>query len=290
MVNRSRSLSVCFIALLGVTVGASACSKSADTTGAGGPGGGRGGRGGRGGGAQPVIVARVTQKDVPVDIAAVGNVEAFNLITVRSQVTGELQMVYVHEGDSVKKGALLAQIDPRPLQAAVEQAQANLTRDIALVRQAEAQLARDASNAEYQQLTAERQRKLVTAGIISKDQAEQSRANADATAATVNADKANVESAQAQLAVQQSATDNAKVLLNYAAIHAPIDGRLGDITVKSGNLVTANNQALMTIAQIEPVLVTFSVPAVHLPTIKQHTSGPEKLSVTAIPQDAEAGG
>jgi multidrug efflux system membrane fusion protein len=301
VVNRSRSLfvSICFrapsfgwrivapVALLATLLGAAACSKTADTTTAAGGGRGRGGRG-AGGAAQPVVVARVTQKDVPVDIAAVGNVEAFNLITVRSQVTGELQQVYVHEGDSVKKGALLAQIDPRPLQAAVEQAQANLTRDVALVRQAEAQLARDASNAEYQQLTAERQGKLVAAGIISKDTAEQARANADATAATVNADKANVESAQAQLVVQQSATDNAKVQLNYAAIRAPIDGRLGDVTVKTGNLVTANNSALMTIAQIEPVLVTFSVPAVHLPTIKLHTSGPEKLSVTAIPQDADA--
>src|SRR5262249_51807183 len=154
---------------------------------------------------------------------------------------------YVHEGDNVKKGTLLAQIDPRPMQANLEQSQANEARDQALLNQAEAQLARDAANAEYQQLTSERQAKLVASGILSKDVGEQVRSQADATAATVKADKANVESAKAQLAVQKAATDNARVQLTYCAIRAPIDGRLGDVSIKTGNLVPANNTALMTI-------------------------------------------
>src|SRR5436190_12539000 len=108
----------------------------------------RGGRG-AGGGAQPVVMAKATQQDVPVDLAAVGNVEASASIAVRSQVTGQLEEVHFREGDFVKKGDPLFSIDRRPLEAAVEQAKANLMRDQALFAQAEAQLARDAANAEY---------------------------------------------------------------------------------------------------------------------------------------------
>ena len=127
--------------------------------GAGAAAGAEGGRGrGGGGGAQPVVTAKVTQKDVPVDIAAVGNVEAYTTISVRSQVTGQLQQAFFHEGDVVKKGDKLFAIDPRPLEAALQQARGQpASRDQALLNQAEAQLARDAANAEYQQLAAERQ-------------------------------------------------------------------------------------------------------------------------------------
>src|SRR5437763_8180627 len=157
-------------------------------------GGGRGGRGGRGGGggAQPVVTAKVAQKDVPVDIAAVGNVEAYVSISVRSQVTGQLQQAFFHEGDVVKKGDKLFAIDPRPLESALQQAQANLVRDQALLNQALAQLDRDAANAEYQQVASERQAKLVAGGLLSKDAGDQSRAAADATGSTVKADRAAV--------------------------------------------------------------------------------------------------
>src|SRR4051794_36579830 len=119
---------------------ATSCSRTSAQT-AGGAGAGRGGRGGRGGGGgtQPVVTATVSQKDVPVDIAAVGNVEPYVSISVRSQVTGQLQQAYFHEGDVVKKGDKLFMIDPRPLQSALQQAEANLTRDQALLNQAQAQ-------------------------------------------------------------------------------------------------------------------------------------------------------
>jgi multidrug efflux system membrane fusion protein len=252
--------------------------------------GGRGGRGGRGGGgaAQPVVVAKVTQKDVPVDITAVGNVEAYTLIALRSQITGVMQEVLLHEGDTVKKGDLLFKIDERPFRAALQQADANYVRDQALLAQSEAQLVRDSANAKYTALQADRQSQLVEQGIISKDVGEQSRSQADAQAATVKADNAAVASAKAQLVAQQAAVDNAKVQLEYCNVRSPIDGRSGDITVKAGNLVTANNTQIMTIAQVAPVYVTFAVPAVHLPTIKEHYSGPKKLIVTATPQDADA--
>jgi len=97
-----------------------------------------------------VVVAKASQRDVPVEFAAVGNVEASTMIAVRSQVTGVLEQVGFHEGDFVRTGAVLFTIDRRPLESTLEQAEANLVRDQALVNQAEAQLARDASNAEYQ--------------------------------------------------------------------------------------------------------------------------------------------
>src|SRR3989442_4312918 len=125
----------------------------------------RGGRG-AGGGAQPVVMAKATQKDVPVDLAAVGNVEASTSIAVRSQVTGQLEEGHFREGDFVKKGDPLFSIDRRPLEAAVEQAKANLLRDQTLFAQPEAQLGPDAANAEYQQLSAERQSQLAARGIV----------------------------------------------------------------------------------------------------------------------------
>jgi multidrug efflux system membrane fusion protein len=270
--------------------GATACTSGTSAEVAGGGGGrGRGGRGrgADGGGAVPVVTATVAQKDVPVNIEAIGNVEAYSTISVRSQVTGILTDVLFREGDSVKKGQHLFTIDPRAIQAQLEQAQANLKRDEALLSQAEAQLARDAANAEFSQLTAERQTTLTQRGIISKDQAQQAVASADATAATVKADRASIESARAQIVAQQAAVNNARVALGYTIIRSPLDGRTGNLIVKAGNLVTANSSELMTIAQIQPVYVTFSVPAVHLPTIKQHMAD-ERLAVTAVPQDAAA--
>jgi multidrug efflux system membrane fusion protein len=103
----------------------------------------------------------------------------------------------------------------------------------------------------------------------------------------VKADKASIESARAQIVSQQAAVNNAKVALTYTIISSPLDGRTGNLAVKEGNLVAANTTELMTIAQIQPVYVTFSVPAVHLPTIKQHMAG-DRLAVNASPQDPAA--
>jgi multidrug efflux system membrane fusion protein len=263
----------------------SACTSNTSAAGAGGGGRGRG-RGGDGA-AAPVVTAKVAEKDVPVDIAAIGNVEAYVSISVRSQVTGQLTELLFHEGDFVKTGQQLFMLDRRPFESALAQAEANLLRDRALLAQSEAQLSRDAANAEYQQLSAERQNQLNQRGIISKDQAEQTRASADATAAVVKADRAAIDSARAQLVAQEAAVDAARVSLGYTSIKSPIDGRTGSLSVKVGSLVTANQTELMTIARVQPVYVTFAVPAVHLSTIKAHMTG-DRLTVTATPQDNDA--
>jgi membrane fusion protein, multidrug efflux system len=282
VLNRFRLL-----VLLGSAAAAFGSAACTSGTSAAAPGaGGRGGRGGRGGDA-PVVTAKVSQKDVPVDIAAIGNVEAYATISVRSQVTGQLQNVAFHEGDLVKTGQLLFTLDRRPFEAALAQAAANLTRDKALEAQAEAQLGRDAASAEYQQVTAERQSQLAQRGILSKDAAQMAQSQADATAALVKADKANIESTKAQLVAQEAAVETARVQLDYCVIKSPIDGRTGNLSVKVGSLITANQLEMITISRIQPVYVTFAVPATHLPTIKSHMTG-GKLAVTAVPQDAEA--
>ena len=292
MVNRLWTLSgdrvrrsAAVVGLGALAILAVACGSNTSAASPGG-GGGRGGRGGRGGDA-PVVTAKVSEKDVPIDIAAIGNVEAYATISIRSQVTGQLEQILFHEGDFVKNGQLLFTLDRRPFQAALAQADANLNRDKALLAQAQAQLSRDAANAEYMQLSAERQTQLNQRGIISKDAADQVRSQADATAALVTADKANVESAKAQLVAQEAAVDTARVQLSYCEIKSPIDGRTGNLSVKVGSLITANQLELITVARVDPVYVTFSVPAVHLSTIKQHMAG-EKLPVTATAQDTGA--
>src|SRR6266852_2055268 len=205
-VLKSVRMSGAIVVCLALACGTSACSASAGGSSTG--GGGRGGRGGRGdSGNVPVVTGKVAQKDVPVELGAIGNVEAYETISVRSQITGVLTKVFFNEGDFVKAGDHLFTIDPRPYEAALKQAEANLARDKALLNQVMAQLSRDAANAEYAQLTAERQSRLVDRGIISKDQADQTRASADATAATVNADRAAVESGRAQVEATQAVID-----------------------------------------------------------------------------------
>src|SRR4051812_20269883 len=144
---------VCAVALLGLSLTSLtslACgSGSAATTAATGrgAGSGRGGRGGEGG-AVPVVTAHVVQKDVPITLDAIGNVEAFETVSIRSQVTGTVTEVLFHEGDFVKANDHLFTIDQRPFQAQLEQAEANLARDQALIEQAQAQLARDKAQAD----------------------------------------------------------------------------------------------------------------------------------------------
>ena len=130
--------------------------------------GGKGGKGG--GGAVPVVTAKVGQKDVPIDVAVVGNVEAYSTISVKAQVGGEITKVFFKEGDLVKKGDPLFTIDPRPLEAALAQVKANLAKDQALLAQAQANLARDIAQEKYARTESGRYNKLAAEGIVSKDQ------------------------------------------------------------------------------------------------------------------------
>jgi multidrug efflux system membrane fusion protein len=269
----------------------SGCGNSGASTAAAPGGGGGGGKGGGrkgGGGDVPVTVARVSQKNVPVEIQVIGNVEAYSTISVKAQVTGQLTAVNFHEGDFVKKDDPLFSIDPRPLEAALNQAQANVAKDEAVLGQVQANMARDSASAKYAEAQATRYAELFKSGIISKDQAEQVRANADAVAQAVNADKAAIESARASIGASRATVENARVQLGFTTIKSPISGRTGNLTVKQGNVVTANNMEMMTINQVEPIYVTFAVPEAQLTAVKKYMAV-GKLAVRVRPQDDPGG-
>ena len=202
--------------------------------------------GGRGGGeapAVPVTIAQVQQKPMPIAISVIGTVEAYSNVAVHAQITGELTSVDFKEGDDVKKGQVLFTLDRRPLDAGLQQAQANLERDLAQAANAKAQSAR------YQDLAAR--------GIATREQVDQMTTNAAALDATVGADRAAVE--------------NAKIQLQYATIAAPISGRTGALMVHAGNLVRANDTLpLVVINQVSPIYVSFAIPESQLPAFKRY--------------------
>ena len=248
---------------------------------------GAGGGGGRtGGGSVPVTITTVSQQNVPVEIQVVGNVEAYATVTVRAQATGELTKVFVKEGDYVKNGDLLFNIDRRPTEAMLAQAQANLAKQVAVIAQLQAQMARDQAQSNYAQNQADRYSKLFKEGVISKDQTEQTAAAAGVSVQTVAADAAAIESAKADTTATKAAIDNVKVLLSYTEIRAPLSGRTGSLLVKQGTLVNAGAMDLIAINQVQPIFVTFSVPESNLPEIKKYMAmGP--LAVYSKPQEEE---
>jgi membrane fusion protein, multidrug efflux system len=218
-----------------------------------------GGRGG-GAGAVPVTVAPVVRKSVPIEISVIGAAEPFSSVAIRSQITGQLNTVTFTEGDDVKAGQVLFTLDKRPLEAAAEQAKANLDRDVAQAANAAAQFKR------YQDL-ADR-------GIATKEQVDTARTSMTALNATVNADRAALE--------------NAEVQLQYATITATISGRTGALQVHEGNLVRANDTTpLVVINQIAPISVAFAIPEARLPELKKYMSQ-GALRVTASPPRDDA--
>jgi multidrug efflux system membrane fusion protein len=232
----------------------------------------------------PVVVGTVGTRNVPVEIQVIGNVEAYSTINVVAQVSGQLTQAGFQEGDFVKKGELLFKIDPRPYEAAIQQADANISRDKAMLAQAQANLSRDMAQEKYARSNADRYRELVKEGIVSKDQSEQILSNADAIGQAVAADRAAIESAKANIGASTAALETARVNLSYTTITSPIDGRTGNLTVKQGNVVTANATNLISINEVQPIYVTFAVPENHLSAVKSAMNSGRQLEVFATPQ------
>jgi multidrug efflux system membrane fusion protein len=205
----------------------------------------------------PVKTGDVIQQNVPLQIDAIGNVEAYNTVSVKALVGGEVIGVHFKEGQDVRQGDLLFQIDPRPYEAALKQAEGALARDVA-----------QAKNAEEQ---AKRYEILVQKDYVAKDQYDQLRANADALAAAVQADKANVENSRLQLA--------------YCTIRSPIDGRVGSVLINKGNVIKANDLVMVTINKITPSYVTFSIPEQNLSDIKKYMEAGSLKVEAIIPGD-----
>jgi multidrug efflux system membrane fusion protein len=207
----------------------------------------------------PVLADTVVQKAVPVEIRAIGNCQAYSTVAVKSMVGGEISQVHFTEGQDVAKGDLLFTIDPRPFEAALKQAQANLERDRV--------------QAENAKINAQRYEALVAKQAVSRQQYDQFRTNAEALDATVRLDEAAVE--------------NAKVMLSYCFIRSPIDGRTGNLLITRGNVIKANDVPLITINQLKPIYVAFSVPEQNLAEIKKYRAAGKRLKVAALlPNDA----
>jgi len=243
------------------------------------------GRGGRGE-VVPVEVAPVTQQDVPIQIKGIGNVEAQSTIAVRSQVEGTLMSVGFVPGQEVKKGAVLFMIDPRPLQAQLSTAEANLLKAMASVRQGNDIVARDEATAANDRVAVARDLRLVEAGVIPREQYDNDVAKLRSSDATVRADQSSVANLQAAQKADEATVENARIQLSYTTIRAPLAGKTGNLAVTAGNLVRANDTtAMVTITTSSPIYVTFSVPERDLVRIRQ-SSGKEGLVVRGeIPGD-----
>jgi len=228
----------------------------------------------------PVTIATAEARDIPIQVRQIGSVEPVATIAVKAQISGELKQVFFKEGQDVKKGDELFEIDPRPYQQALEQAQAALQKDVALVSQAEANLARDLAQAANAKQQAQRYAGLAAEGVISKDQNDSYQTASQVQIESVRADEAALGSAKASVVSDNSAIETAKLNLSYCYIRSPIDGRAGSLLIQAGNLIKANDTtALVNLNQLQPVYVTFSAPEQLLPEIRRYNAG-NALSVT----------
>jgi len=206
-----------------------------------------------------VTLGTAVRENVPVQVRAIGAVEPYSTISVKTMVSGQILKVHFVEGQDVRSGELIFEIDPASYKAALALAEATLAKDLALKDNAEKEVRRYAA--------------LIEKDLVPRQQYDQMVSAAAALEATVKADAAAVE--------------NARVQLGYCYIRSPIDGRTGSILVQEGNVVKANDAALVTINQIQPIRVSFSVPEQRLSEIRRYRST-HSLKVEALPQDGSA--
>ena len=220
-------------------------------------GSGRGGRGGAGG-TVPVAVATATKGDIPVYLRAPGTVAAFNTVTIHTRVDGQLMSVNFKEGQFVREGEVLAELDPRPFQVQLEQAEGQLAHDEALLKDA--------------QLNAERFTKLYNEGVLSQQQANTQQATAAQYIGAIKTD--------------QGMIDSAKLNITYSRITSPISGRIGLRLVDAGNIVhAADANGLIVITQLQPISVLFSLPQDDLMEVNKQVLAGVQLPVDAFDRD-----
>lgn len=232
--------------------------------------------------AQAVRVVKAVTADVPFEISAIGNVEASSTVEVKARVTSPVVRVNFAEGDEVRQGQLLFELDAEPFRRQLAEIEANIARDNALARQAEANIARDDANFRNFNAIAARTLKLLAEGIASREQADQAQATADAAKAALDSARAALESARAAEKAERARLHETNLQIDYTRVLAPISGRAGVISAQPGNLAKQNDNTLVTILQATPVHVAFSVPEDLLAQIRKfHAQSPLDITATA---------
>ncbi len=239
-----------------------------------------------------MVVGKATSASIPIEVAVVGTTEASETVQVKAQVAGQIIRVAFTEGQVVDKGTLLFQIDDRPYQQSLAQAEANVARDRAALQQAEANIGRDAAQAKYSEAEAKRYAELAASGVVSRTQLDQMRTTAEKDISTVAATRAGLESLKANLAADQALVEKAKLDIAYCAVRSPIAGRTGTLLVNAGNVIKANETNLVVVNRTSPLFATFSVPEAHLGTIRRLQAAgrmPVKASLKDSPKAVSTG-
>ena len=218
----------------------------------------------------PVVVSTAVSQDVSNYMDALGKIVARETVAIQPQVSGRITKIHFTDGANVRRGQLLFTIDPRPFEANLKQAQANLAKDGAAKKQAEANLAREIAREKWGLTQVERYRQLVEQGVVASEQYQQLRAEYDTLKANTEAARAAVRSADETIKVDQAAIDTAKVELSYCYIHSPIDGRAGQRLVDLGNVVNpggssntesgaVSTNTLLVIERLDPIYADFTI-------------------------------
>lgn len=263
----------------------------------------------------PVMVATAKTADIPIHLRSIGAVTPMNAVSVKARIGGRIVSIHFKEGETVERRQLLFTIDPRPAradylkaesdvakqEAVIAQAKAAIDKDKAVLAQVKADLTKNQALAHLAQVNAQRFGALAKAGAVSEVEAERRETDMESTAATVVAgqaniqnaeaqivaDKANLQNAYAQLASAKAVLENARVQLNFTTVNSPISGRTGKILVLQGNNVRADEDVLVTINQISPIYVEFSVPADQFELVQKYKQDNLRVAVLLKGHDAE---
>jgi membrane fusion protein, multidrug efflux system len=235
----------------------------------------------------PVRAMLAISQDVPLEVSAVGNVEATDRVEVKSRVAGQINRVAFEEGQNVTKGQLLFTIDSNALQRQAAEQQAEVERDAAMEQQARAVVARDTASQKQSQSEADVARQLGTLGVLSGQRVDQLVTTSDAARAALRSDQAAVEAAVGTTKADRARLGQTQLQLSFTNVIAPIAGRAGAVMVKAGNMVRENDTTLVTLLQLAPIHVTFGVPEQMLPEI-QRLNAAGQLTVEASNGDGSA--
>jgi multidrug efflux system membrane fusion protein len=259
-VTLSQQLTTAILSTFLVCCACSRGSESGKTQAAGGP---------------PAVAVRAvaaTESDVPLEVIGIGTVEAISSVEVKSRVTGPILRVLFQEGQDVSQGSLLFELDPEPIQRQIAELEANLGRDLANEKQARANIAKDEAMLRNAKAVADRGTQLSKEGIFSREQTDQVITAADSAKASIEADQAALESSQAAIKADRAKLEQTRLQLSYTKILAPISGRTGSVPVKTGSLARENDTTLVTILQVTPVYVSFSLPENLLAEVRKYNA------------------